>query len=404
MAEFLDKLIVFDTNTNSYHYDWDEISKVPEFMVLKDCEQSPKWHSEGSVWNHTKAVCEVMQSDVINSDLYGCVSHFGMDETLHYNDVNWYVKLLLTAALFHDIGKGTTTFEKDGEFHAYRHEFDGERITRLLLWDEGYQFRENVCELIRYHMDVLKVFDSKDPYIKIFTMSKNVCMNALLCLKYADCFGSKPTVENSHDIDKEKLSELYKICRDAKCLWRHSEFITNGEYPWKKYKQNNKQKINLCVMIGLPGSGKDTYIHNALLNGNCSFLTGWNYSNTVVISRDDIRIDLGFCTNDEKIVGTKEQEIAVTKEFNTRIKAAAAKGKNIIINNVNTRRKYRDYYKETLKEFNLNILYVYVENCKLNDLIERRKGQIPSCMYLPMILKFEWPANDEYNEFHIIHQ
>ena len=38
-------------------YKWEEILKVPEFAKLKETEQNPKWHAEGSVWAHTVNVC-----------------------------------------------------------------------------------------------------------------------------------------------------------------------------------------------------------------------------------------------------------------------------------------------------------------------------------------------------------
>ena len=37
-------------------YRWDIIELITEFAVLKTCEQNPKWHSCGNVWNHLKLV------------------------------------------------------------------------------------------------------------------------------------------------------------------------------------------------------------------------------------------------------------------------------------------------------------------------------------------------------------
>ena len=39
-------------------YKWDVIELIPEFAILKTCEQNPKWHSCGNVWNHLKLVCQ----------------------------------------------------------------------------------------------------------------------------------------------------------------------------------------------------------------------------------------------------------------------------------------------------------------------------------------------------------
>lgn len=61
------------------------------------------------------------------------------------------------------------------------------------------------------------------------------------------------------------------------------------------------KKFTIYVMVGIPGSGKSTWVKNNL---------GKNFP---VVSRDLIREELGFCQEGEKIVGTREQEEKVTK-------------------------------------------------------------------------------------------
>ena len=74
-------------------YKWDVIESIPEFAVLKNCKQSARWHQEGNAWNHTKLVCEAAVKYIDN-----CGYTFAA-----------FPKLLMAAALFHDIGKGETT-------------------------------------------------------------------------------------------------------------------------------------------------------------------------------------------------------------------------------------------------------------------------------------------------------
>ena len=45
-------------NVKTLTYNWNIISTIPEFAKLKECQQSTKWHSEGTAWDHTKLVCE----------------------------------------------------------------------------------------------------------------------------------------------------------------------------------------------------------------------------------------------------------------------------------------------------------------------------------------------------------
>ena len=69
-----------------------------------------------------------------------------------------------------------------------------------------------------------------------------------------------------------------------------------------------KRKINVYVMIGLPGAGKDTWIANNLPEAH------------KVVCRDDIRAELGLCQPGEKIVASFQQENLVTGIFNNNLK------------------------------------------------------------------------------------
>ena len=145
-------------------YKWDVIENIPEFAILKTCEQNPKWHSEGNAWEHTKKVCE--QAERISR---------------YYNIYD--SKVLMGAALFHDIGKGVTTEFKKGNWHSYGHEIQSEIITRNLLFDEDILLREEICRLVRWHMEILKVFESKHYAEKILDLSTKVNLRKLIDLK-----------------------------------------------------------------------------------------------------------------------------------------------------------------------------------------------------------------------------
>ena len=154
--------------------------------------------------------------------------------------------------------------------------------------------------------------------------------------------------------------------------------------------------INLNVLIGLPGAGKDTYIEEMFHNGS------WNRDNTVVLCRDDLRAELGYCKPGEKVVLTSRQENDVTEVFNIRLRDAAKKGKNIVINNTNLKRNYREGYTRFLTDFNPYVTYYYIEANGLDTNKERREGQIPDDVFESMIKGFEWPNPYEYNEMEVI--
>lgn len=146
------------------------------------------------------------------------------------------------------------------------------------------------------------------------------------------------------------------------------------------------RKINVYVMIGLPGAGKDTWIAQNLPDTH------------KVVCRDDIRAEMGLCNAGEKIVGSREQENLVSALFDTKLKEYARAGEDIAINNINLVRKYRMGYKRVLKDFDVNWIYVVVEAPDLDTNKKRREGQIPPEVFDRMVKYYEPPTPDEYDE------
>ena len=147
-----------------------------------------------------------------------------------------------------------------------------------------------------------------------------------------------------------------------------------------------RKKINVYVMIGLPGSGKDTWISQNLPNTH------------KVVCRDDIRAEMGLCKAGEKIVANKEQENLVSALFDQKLKEYARAGEDIAINNINLVRKYRMNYKRVLRDFDVNWVYVVVEAPDLETNKKRREGQIPPEVFDKMVKYYEPPTPDEYDQ------
>lgn len=371
----IDKLIDF----KYLKYNWDEIEKVPEFARLKECEQNPRWHAEGNAWVHTQAVC--------NEAIKVC------KELMEDDDTSYYSEIFLTAALFHDIGKGVTTkLGKDGNWHSYCHEIEGEKIARYLLWNSGYYFRERVCSLVRYHMSPLSVMEQKkDVYESIVDISREVHNIWLLgLLKECDLRGSiQPDYEKKKEADFMAVKDFVYISKRLGCDEFKGRYYTVGRYPSNMFRKAlEKSPITVYVLIGLAGAGKSTWIERH------------KKKNSVVVSRDTIRVDLGFCSAGEKFVGTSEQEAAVTEEFNKRVLEAAQNGKTIIIDNLNLKKKYRDDYKNLLKDYTVTWNYVYVETSFKNN-VSRREGQISGDILKGMIRGIEMPSCNEFDNFEL---
>ena len=363
--EQLKKLINFET----YEVNWKKVEKIPEFAVLATCKQNPTWHAEGDALKHTKRVVEAAQEIIKErSDIMGTASK----------------ALLITSALFHDIGKGVTTEFKKGNWHAYNHEIEGEKITRRLLWDLPIIIREQICAQVRWHMEPLRVFEGKEHLEKIVRLSKRAYIDNLLFLKEADLMGSDQVQDKTNDF--AKLQMIRDISIEMGCYAISSIIPVDGEYPW--VKQEPKHKVFL--MMGLPGSGKDTYINTMREKDD-------EWKDAVVLCRDDIRVELGLCKEGEKIVANSYDEDRVTKIFNVRMVEAAKEGKNIIINNINLKKKYRDDYHQKIAQYPYFWKYVYIEADSLDKNIERREGQITSDIFKDMIMRFEWPDYTEYD-------
>ena len=152
--------------------------------------------------------------------------------------------------------------------------------------------------------------------------------------------------------------------------------------------ENTKNPITVVVLIGLPGSGKSTYIEN--------HLHGYK-----IISRDIIREELGMCKKGEKVIGTKNEENMVTRIFEAELIEAAKHGENIVLDNMNNRRKYRNDYKKLLTSFDVIWKYIYIQPTELKKNIERRDEFIPENQFYKMILRLDWPEPVEYDEFQI---
>ncbi len=113
----------------------------PELALLKQTDQNPKWHQEGSVWAHTMLV----------------IDEAAKLKTQENNDRN--IVLMLTA-LLHDIGKPKCTEVIDGNITSRGHEAIGAYMAKkfLLRLTNETDLIAIIESLIKYHLQPMLLF------------------------------------------------------------------------------------------------------------------------------------------------------------------------------------------------------------------------------------------------------
>jgi putative nucleotidyltransferase with HDIG domain len=150
------------------------IFRQPPFSMLlklKETAQSPIYHPEGNVWNHTILV---------------------VDEAAKVKSKCKKPEIFMWAALLHDIGKPDTTKVRKGRITAYNHDVVGAELAKefLQFFPCNEDFIQEVVNLIRWHMHILYVL--KDlPFSEMKKLKSEVDIYELSLLGYCDRVGRK---------------------------------------------------------------------------------------------------------------------------------------------------------------------------------------------------------------------
>ncbi len=155
------------------------------------------------------------------------------------------------------------------------------------------------------------------------------------------------------------------------------------------HEGNEVAKTNptVTIMIGLPRSGKDTYIAD-------------NYNGETIISRDDVMMELyskgdSYTSTFKKI--SKEEHKKVDQETQKRFQVAVKNKENIIINLTNLSKKTRakwlpqNYYKKAV------VVLTSPKTCLSRNTTEK---YIPTDVLHDMIKRYHAPNLEEFDEIH----
>lgn len=168
-----------------------ELSRLPFFqkkpfkslLELRDTQQSPKYHAEGNVWNHTMLV---------------------LDEAAKVRSRSKNPEVFMWAALLHDIGKLETTKFQNGKWTAYGHEKLGAIRAREFLQslDQKQEFIKEVTAMVRWHMEVLS-FKKNLLFFEKNTLKKEVDIREIALLSLCDRLG-RLNVNRLEEMDLNK--------------------------------------------------------------------------------------------------------------------------------------------------------------------------------------------------------
>ena len=283
-----------------------------------------EWHMEGDVWTHTMMVFSQMKTVIEN------------DPALHLRK-----RELLITALLHDIGKplARQVQEEKGKVTFYGHDsistFLAVDIIDKIDPDITLDQKIFILRLINYHQ-------------LLFNITNNIKSHAIR--KFADKFSGPADAELLAHVDIMRRCDYAGnlSINDDNINYPVIEQIINETAEKPALSDNvNGNTPTAYILVGLPGSGKSTYIADKL------------DSNITVVSRDNIimkhaklyeyNYTQAFHACDQKVVDRMFNE-----EFDDAIKAKT----DIVIDRTNLTHKGRMKFITRLTQAKFNVIVV----------------------------------------------
>jgi len=144
----------------------------PLLFDLIGCEQSPRNHPEGDVWEHTLMV---------------------VDQAARLKARSSNPEVLMFSALLHDIGKPRTIQKQGDKITAYGHDVLGEKLACSFLEEltNNKTIINEVSVLVREHMHPILLYKGRENVTNkaIIKLLNRVALKELLLLSEADFMG-----------------------------------------------------------------------------------------------------------------------------------------------------------------------------------------------------------------------
>ena len=350
-----------------------ETPLAPFLEAMEKTPQSPVYHAEGNVLNHTKRVLR----ELVMCDEYAKETEEGRF-------------ILFLAALLHDIGKIECTKVEGAEITSPRHSIVGSKMARRLLWQklslsgdaESIRLREAICMLIRYHSYPPFCMEDKDD-LRLHRIAANgeLCdafsLRRLITLEYSDVFGRLGSGVYGMG---EKMTYCEMMAEELGIL--DTPYTFASEYSRRAYFKSRlnfrggdlfkPDPFEVVLMSGLPGTGKDTYISK-------------NLRGMQVVSLDDIRDELGVSPTDNQ-----SKVIAAAHE---RARVLLRKKEPFVWNATSITAELRAIQISLFEEYGASVRCVYLET-EWNENLRRnaeRERQVPERVIEKLLSRLELP-------------
>lgn len=238
-------------------YDLGVIDQIfPEMKALVGVRQEPEWHPEGDVDVHTLMVADEARKLI--------------------DDLPYEKKVtVMLGALAHDFGKPPTTQYFDGRWRSHSHDEAGIEPTLTFLDTlgiytlNGYDVRNQIVQLVRYHLKPGEYYKSKSPVGDgaFRRLARKVEPDLLYRVAKADSLGRNPdwlppekrfgSEAQEWFIEKVRKLQIEKKAPQAILMGRH--LIELGLQPSPQFKRI----IDLVYEMQL--DGKITSVEEALI-------------------------------------------------------------------------------------------------------------------------------------------
>jgi predicted kinase len=242
------------------------------------CLKSLSNREEENVWIHTQLRCEALVS------ITDWRSMNAQDRSI-----------LFAAALLYNIAKPLAAqVAEDGNITAKRHVNLTARMVRHILQDlhTPFAIREAIVSIVKYGSLPLWFWDKYQPLRSIIKASQLVRCDWLALMAEADVKGR---ICEDRQKSLDSIEFFREFCQEHNCLSEaypfasaHSQFIyfqkEDGDPTYAAYDDTQLEVILMC---GLPGTGKDYWIEH-------------NHPELAVISLDKLRQEMGISPTDEQ--------------------------------------------------------------------------------------------------------